>query len=95
MSVPELSISDGAIAGVPTAPGNYDVVISVSDNGAPAQQVSAANSNGEVAGRELFDPTTKTFTPAGNMGTGRHSHTATVLADVGSLSSADSTLGTR
>jgi len=35
-------VVNGAIAGVPTVPGNYDVVISVSDNGAPAQQVSAA-----------------------------------------------------
>jgi hypothetical protein len=35
-------IVNGAIAGVPTAPGNYDVVISVTDNGAPAQQSSAA-----------------------------------------------------
>ena len=35
-------VVNGAIAGVPTAPGNYEVVISVTDNGAPAQQVSAA-----------------------------------------------------
>jgi Galactose oxidase, central domain len=40
-----------------------------------------ANSDGEVAGSEVFDVTTKTFVTAGNMGTARHSHTATVLVD--------------
>lgn len=33
---------NGAIEGVPTAPGNYSVVVTVSDNGVPALQASAA-----------------------------------------------------
>jgi hypothetical protein len=54
-----------------------------------------ANSDGEVAGSEVFDVTTKTFVPAGNMGTARHSHTATVLVDgrvvvIGGLNSGNS-----